>query len=149
LRKPFFNLYTFVYPIQTVKTPVSIALSLFLSLAYISAYSQAKDTSAVVFTASAVTAVTPNLIYRVQIATVKNKSEVASILKRYKITDEPFLENENTSIIKAMIGSYPNYSSAKKRVDELKSKGLKAAFVAPYYKGNRVSLQEAAMHSQE
>ena len=91
----------------------------------------------------------PNLLYRIQIATVSNKSKVAPLLKQYTITDEPFLETVNATTIKVMIGNYTNYSSVKARADELMHKGLKAAFVVPYYKGKRVSLQEAASHSQE
>ena len=112
-------------------------------------YSQVKDTSVAVFTAKSVTAISPNLVYRIQIATVADKSKVAPLLKHYGITDEPFLETINATTIKVLIGSYPNYSSGEARVDELKHKGLKAAFVVPYYKGQRVTLQEAASHSQE
>lgn len=113
----------------------------------IPAYSQIRDSSkAPASVGNSIAA--DNLIYRIQLATVKDKSKVGAILKRYGITDEPFLEMD-TSSIKVMIGSYPNFSSVKKRVDELKNKGLKGAFAVPYYKGNRITLQEAAMHSQE
>ena len=131
-----------------MRTRLFIVLNLFLSIVYRPVYSQVKDSSIAVFKAESVTAVNPNLVYRIQIATVNTKAKIGPILKRYGITEPPLLENENTTAIKVMIGSYSNYSSAKARADELKHKGLKA-FVAPYYKGERVSLQEAAMHSQE
>ncbi len=130
--------------------PIAFIICLLTGVSiHTSIYSQAKDTSAAVFTAKSVTATSPNLIYRIQIATVADKSKVAPILKHYGITEEPLLEIVNPTTVKVMIGSYANYSSAKARVDELKKKGLREVFVAPYYKGQRVSLQEAASHSQE
>ncbi len=112
-------------------------------------FAQNKDSGKAVFVAKSVMATSPNLIYRVQIGTVADKGKVAPLLKHYGITDEPFLETINAATIKVLIGSYSNYSSGENRVNELKRKGLKAAFVVPYYKGQRVSLQEAASHTQE
>ena len=132
-----------------MKLYIHTLLVLLFVLVFKPACSQVKDTSVAVYTAGSVTAVSPNVVYRIQIATVNNKAKIVPILKHYGITEQPLLENENTTAIRVMIGNYPNYSSAKTRADELKRKGLKAAFVAPYYKGERVSLQEAAMHSQE
>ena len=47
-----------------------------------------------------------------------------------------------------MVGNYSDYTSAKARCNELKSKGLTEAFVAPYYMGERITIDEAATHTQ-
>jgi cell division protein FtsN len=95
------------------------------------------------------TAATPDLVYRIQIAAVGDKSKVPDLLAQDKITDTPYLESVNASITRVMIGAYPNLSSAKARIDQLKASGVTGAYVAPYYKGKRVSLQEAASHTNQ
>ncbi len=130
-----------------MKLPVTFILFITLPISVL--FAQNKDSGKAVFVAKSVMATSPNLIYRVQIGTVADKGKVAPLLKHYGITDEPFLETINAATIKVLIGSYSNYSSGENRVNELKRKGLKAAFVVPYYKGQRVSLQEAASHTQE
>ncbi len=89
------------------------------------------------------------LIYRIQLAAVPDKLKAQELLKEYKITDEPYLETVNASTMRLMIGSYSNFSSAKAKIDELRSKGVTGAFVVPYYKGKRTNLQDAAMHTQQ
>ncbi len=121
-----------------MKTRIALLFSLLFTLVCTPGYSQKKDSATI-----------PNLVYRIQIGTVSIKPKAQFLLKRYHITDEPFLEVENASTVKVMVGSYANYSSANERLTELKKKGIKGAFIAPYYKGKRVSLQEAATHSQE
>lgn len=108
---------------------------------------QVKDTSELVFKSRSADATAPDLVYRIQVGTVRIKTKAPYLLKRYHIKDTPFLEVEDANTVKVMIGSYPNYSSAATRVAELKKSGLKGAFIIPYYKGKRVSLQEAAAHT--
>ena len=138
-----FLYFCFFIPEAGMKPSIKIFFCIMVVCATVPAYSQSRD-SLKALTINSGT----NLIYRIQLATVKDKARVSAILKRYGIIGEPILEADSTSV-KVMIGSYPNYSSVKKRVDELKSKGLKGAFVVPYYKGTRITLQEAAMHAQE
>jgi hypothetical protein len=127
---------------------IAICCLLFTSLSP-PAYSQTKDSTSAVFQSGTVSTSTTNLIYRVQIATINNKSKVAGILKHYHITEASYLETVDSTLVKVMIGPYSSYSLATQRINELKSKGLKGAFIIPYYKGKRITLQEAASHTQE
>ncbi|HTB30538.1 MAG TPA: SPOR domain-containing protein [Bacteroidia bacterium] len=90
-----------------------------------------------------------SVVYRVQIAAVPDKSKADGILKQYKITDQPYFEVVSASVTRVMVGNYSNLNDAKARIAELKNNGLTGAYVAPYYKGKRVSLTEAASHTQQ
>lgn len=98
---------------------------------------------------STTTNATGDLVYRIQIAAVGDKSKASEVLKQYGITDEPYLEAANTTTTRVLIGSYPNLSSAKTRMEALKTKGLTGAYIVPYYKGKRISMQEAATHTKQ
>lgn len=100
-------------------------------------------------TSTSTTTTTGDLVYRIQIAAVGDKSKAGEVLKQYGITDEPYLEAANSTTTRVLIGSYPNLSSAKTRMEALKTKGLTGAYIVPYYKGKRVSMQEAATHTKQ
>lgn len=88
------------------------------------------------------------LVYRVQIIVVGDKSRLPRFFRRYRITEEPFYDPPNDTPVRVMIGNYTDYNSAKARCNELKNKGLKEAFVVSYYMGKRVAIGEAAAHTQ-
>jgi hypothetical protein len=89
-----------------------------------------------------------DLVYRVQLVVIGDKSHLSSFLKHYKITEQPSFEPAEETPARVMIGNYTDYNSAKTCCDALINKGLKDAFVAPYYMGKRVTLAEAASHTQ-
>jgi hypothetical protein len=135
------------------------ALSLF---SFSAVYSQVKDSSQTAVqpmqtqtqtvgttstTQATASAATGDVVYRVQLLVVGDKGHLNQFLKRYKITEQPSCEPADDTPARVMIGNYTDYKSAKSRCDELIKKGLKDAFVAPYYNGKRVTIAEAASHT--
>lgn len=90
------------------------------------------------------------VIYRIQVVVVGDKARVPSFLRQYKITEQPVYESVTTGDTPArvMVGSYSDYNSAKARCEQLRSRGIKDAFIAPYYMGKRITIAEAASHTQ-
>ena len=88
------------------------------------------------------------LVYRVQIIVVGDRSKLPRFLKQNNITDEIYYDPVTDVPVRVMVGNYADYNSAKARCTELKGKGLTQAFIAPYYMGERITIAEAATHSQ-
>lgn len=59
-----------------------------------------------------------------------------------KITEEQH-EDEQGALYKYVVGSYRQVDAAVEACNEVRSKGIKDAFVVAYHKGNRISMAEA------
>lgn len=88
--------------------------------------------------------------YRVQIAAGKKEVQQQYFVDRHKITENVTIEYHNTWY-KYTIGSYPIYKEARDKrnmIWEAENK-IDDAFVTAYNSGERISVQEALMISQQ
>ncbi|MCO5234581.1 MAG: OmpA family protein [Chitinophagales bacterium] len=83
-----------------------------------------------------------NLSYKIQIGVFKTPDQkwlqTISDLGNIELIPE-----KNKDFVKVYIYSYPSYEAAKKFLDTVHQRGLKDAFIVPFYKGKAISIEEA------
>ena len=83
------------------------------------------------------------IVFKVQICATQNKSEAIKVAAEFNLTEE--IESEmQDGWHKYTIGSFDTYEDAKNMRD-VKGNLSSVPFVAAYYNGKRVSVQEALM----
>ncbi len=83
-----------------------------------------------------------DFFYTVQIGAVPSGSSTNT--SRFEEVNAVALKG-NDGYTRYAVGNFNKLSDAMAKQSELRSKGFKDAFVTPYYKGNRISLKEAAV----
>jgi cell division septation protein DedD len=82
--------------------------------------------------------------YKVQIAALRNAVEADKLATRFNINQK--IEQEMAGgLTKYLVGSHPEYKSARDARETIKSKGVNDAFVTAYNSGKRITVQEALM----
>ncbi|MDF2438525.1 MAG: hypothetical protein K0Q95_2901 [Bacteroidota bacterium] len=85
-----------------------------------------------------------NVNYKVQIAALRNAVEADKLATRFNINQR--IEQEMAGgFTKYLVGSHPEYKSARDARESIKSKGVNDAFVTAYNSGKRITVQEALM----
>ncbi|MCO5231084.1 MAG: OmpA family protein [Chitinophagales bacterium] len=83
-----------------------------------------------------------NLVYKIQIGVFKVPDQkwlqTISDLGNIEMIPE-----KNKDFVKVYIYSYPSYEAAKKFLDTVYQRGIKDAFIVPFYKGKAISIEEA------
>jgi cell division septation protein DedD len=83
------------------------------------------------------------IVFKVQICATQNKSDATKVAAEFNVTEE--IESEmQDGWYKYTIGTFENYKDAKNMRDE-KGNLSTVPFVAAYYNGKRISVQEALM----
>jgi hypothetical protein len=85
-----------------------------------------------------------NVNYKVQIAALRNAVEADKLATRFNINQK--IEQEMAGgLTKYLVGSHPEYKTARDARENIKSKGVNDAFVTAYNSGKRITVQEALM----
>jgi cell division septation protein DedD len=85
-----------------------------------------------------------NVNYKVQIAALRNPVDANKLAARFNINLK--IEQEMAEgYTKYIVGSHPEYKSARDSRENIKSKGVNDAFVTAYNSGKRITVQEALM----
>jgi cell division septation protein DedD len=85
-----------------------------------------------------------NVNYRVQIAALHNAVDANKLASRFNINQSIDLEMAG-GFTKYLVGSHPEYKSARDSRETIKGKGVNDAFVTAYNTGKRITVQEALM----
>lgn len=94
-------------------------------------------------------ALVEGLVYRVQIAASHQKVNPDTYFKRYNIY-EPVYMHEHQGWQKYLVGSFESYKKASVHKKEVwSSTPIKDAFIAAYNDGDRITVQEALMISNQ
>lgn len=83
-----------------------------------------------------------DLVYKIQIGVFKQIDEkwLQQISDLGNIEKDPI---HNKDLYKVYISAYPSYEIAKSYLDKVHKRGLKDAFVVPFYKGEPITMDEA------
>ncbi|MFL3664031.1 MAG: SPOR domain-containing protein [Flavobacteriales bacterium] len=84
-----------------------------------------------------------NVIYKVQVGAFRESITIERYQKKFKLNDQINLENHQ-GWTKLITGSFSEYKSARDKRNNLRSK-VKTAFVTAYNQGERITVQEALM----
>tara|TARA_R110000782_G_scaffold118028_2_gene208499 strand:+ start:79838 stop:81148 length:1311 start_codon:yes stop_codon:yes gene_type:complete len=84
-----------------------------------------------------------NVIYKVQVGAFREGITIERYQKKFKLNDQINLENHQ-GWTKLITGSFSEYKSARDKRNNLRSK-VKTAFVTAYNQGERITVQEALM----
>jgi hypothetical protein len=102
------------------------------------------DNSTKDLSATTIPAPQGNVNYKVQIAALRNPVETDKLATRFNINQS--IEREMAQgFTKYLVGSHPEYKSARDSRENIKSKGVNDAFVTAYNSGKRITVQEALM----
>jgi hypothetical protein len=102
------------------------------------------DNSTKNLSASSIPAPQGNVNYKVQIAALKNPVNADQLAARFNINQRVDQEMSE-GFTKYLLGSHPEYKSARDARENVKSKGVNDAFVTAYNGGKRITVQEALM----
>lgn len=85
-----------------------------------------------------------NVNYKIQIAALRNAVEADKLAVRFNINQK--IEQEMADgYTKYIVGSHPEYKTARDARENIKAKGVNDAFVTAYNSGKRITVQEALM----
>lgn len=84
----------------------------------------------------------PDLFYTVQVAAIAPES-LDTELKKYSAIGGVHTFKAENGMIRICHGIYLNHAKANEAQSTVRKKGYADAFVTPYYKGKRISIQEA------
>ncbi len=80
-------------------------------------------------------------VFKIQFVVMKTKDE--KLASRYSMIKDFETEKTDKNMYRYMTGNFTDYKLAVKYQNELKSKGIKDAFVVAYKNGKRITIQEA------
>lgn len=84
----------------------------------------------------------PDLFYTVQVAASQPES-IENELKKYSALGDVHTFKAENGMIRICNGIYLSHAKATEAQNAIRKKGYSDAFVTPYYKGKRISVQEA------
>jgi hypothetical protein len=102
------------------------------------------DNSAKTLSATNIPTPQGNVNYKVQIAALRNAVDASKLASRFNINQKVEMEMAQ-GLTKYIVGSHPEYKSARDARENIKSKGVNDAFVTAYNSGKRITVQEALM----
>jgi hypothetical protein len=98
--------------------------------------------------ATNITAPQGNVMYKVQVAALRNAVDAGKIASMFNLNQQVNTEMAE-GFTKYTVGSHNEYRSARDAREEIKGKGVAGPFVTAYNAGRRITVQEALMISNQ